>query len=119
MQNENPIAEVARFFKNIDYDIIINNAELGLEYIKKQATKGSIETTRMLLELYYVMMDDNSSKLNKLIIGSALAYQFLPNDFSSSALADSAKSAHEYCIECIKGILHINHSFVNFVFFVA
>lgn len=81
MQNENPIAEVARFFKNIDYDKIINNAELGLEYIKKQATKGSIETTRMLLELYYVMMDDNSSKLNKLIIGSALAYQFLPNDF--------------------------------------
>lgn len=81
MQNENPIAEVARFFKNIDYDKIINNAELGLEYIKKQAAKGSIETTRMMLELYFVMMNDNTSRLNKMIIGAALAYQFLPNDF--------------------------------------
>lgn len=81
MQNENPIVEIARFFKNIDYDKIINNAELGLDYIKKQAVKGSKETTRMLLELYFVMMNDSTSKFNKLLIGSALTYQFLPNDF--------------------------------------
>lgn len=83
MQNENPVTEIARFFKNIDYDKIISNAELGLDYIQKQAAKGSIETTRILLELYYVMMDEKTSKFNKLIIGSALAYQFLPNDFLS------------------------------------
>ena len=81
MQNENPITEVARFFKNIDYDKILNDAESCFEYIKKQAVKGSKETTRMMLELYFVMMSDNTSKFNKLIIGSALAYQFLPNDF--------------------------------------
>lgn len=81
MQNSNPIEEFARFFRNIDYDKLINNAGQGLGYIKKQAAKGSIETTRMMLELYFVMMNDNTSKLNKLIIGAALAYQFLPNDF--------------------------------------
>lgn len=80
-KQSNPIEDIARFFKNIDYDKIINNAGLGLEYIKKQATKGSKETTRMMLELYFVMMSEKTSKFNKLIIGSALAYQLLPNDF--------------------------------------
>lgn len=83
MQNDNPITEIARFFKNIDYDRVINNAELGLDYIKKQATRGSKETTRMLLELYFVMMNESTSKFNKLLIGFALTYQFLPNDFMS------------------------------------
>ena len=81
MNNKNPIEEIARFFKNIDYDRLINNADLGLEYIKKQAVKGSKETTRMMLELYFVMMDENTSKAKKMLIGAALAYQFLPNDF--------------------------------------
>lgn len=81
MEEKNPITELAKFFKNIDYDKIINNAGLGLEYIKKQAVTGSKETTRMMLELYYVMMSEQTSKFNKIIIGSALAYQFLPNDF--------------------------------------
>lgn len=83
MRNSNPIEDIARFFKNIDYDKLINNAGLGLEYIKKQAAKGSKETTRMMLELYYVMMSDQTSRFNKIIIGSALAYQLLPNDFMS------------------------------------
>ena len=78
---DNPITELAKFFKNVYYDKIINTAGLGLEYIKRQAAKGSKETTRMMLELYYVMMSENTSKFNKLIIGSALAYQLLPNDF--------------------------------------
>jgi len=81
MDNKNPIDDVVRFFKNIDYDKLINNTGHFLEHIKKHATKGSIETTRMMLELYYVMMSEGTSKLNKIIIGSALAYQLLPNDF--------------------------------------
>lgn len=72
--------EFVRFFRNIDYDKILSNAEPCLEYIKKQAGKGSKETTRMMLELYFVMMSDKTSKFNKLIIGSALAFQLLPND---------------------------------------
>lgn len=81
MENRNPIEDIARFFKNIDYDRLISNAGLGLENIKRQAAKGSKETTRMMLELYFVMMSDTTSKFNKMIIGSALAYQLLPNDF--------------------------------------
>lgn len=77
---ENPINDIARFFKNIDYDRLLSNAGMGLEYIKKQAAKGSKETTRMMLELYYVMLSDKTSKFNKLVIGAALAYQLLPND---------------------------------------
>ena len=80
MQNENPILDIARFFKNIDYDRLLSHAGLFLEYIKKQAAKGSKETTRMMLELYYVMQSDKTSKFNKLVIGAALAYQLLPND---------------------------------------
>lgn len=81
MENRNPIEEIASFFKNIDYDKLINNAGLVLEYIKEQAAKGSKETTRMMLELYFVMMSEKTSKFNKVIIGAALAYQLLPNDF--------------------------------------
>lgn len=81
MTQENPISEVARFFKNIDYDRIIKNANLFFEHIKKNAAKGSKETTRIMLELYYVMLSDDTSKFNKFLIGAALAYQLLPNDF--------------------------------------
>ena len=78
---DNPILNIARFFQNIDYEKIINNAGLILEYIKKQAIAGSKETTRTLLELYFVMMSDKTSKFNKFLIGAALAYQVMPNDF--------------------------------------
>ena len=86
MENSNkrntgsPVSDIAKFFKNIDYDRLLSNAGMGLEYIKKQAAKGSKETTRMMLELYYVMQSDQTSKFNKLVIGAALAYQLLPND---------------------------------------
>ncbi len=79
-QNDNPITELAKFFKNIDYDKIINNSETLLEFIKQQSLKGSRNTARMMLELYYVLTSAETSKYNKLMIGSALAYQLLPND---------------------------------------
>ncbi len=78
--NENPMAVLATFFKNIDYDKILDIANHGLEFIKKQASKVGSETTRTMLELYYVMMSNQTSKVDKLIIGAALAYQLLPND---------------------------------------
>ena len=33
-----------------------------------------------MLELYFVMISNKTSKFNKLIIGAALSYQLLPND---------------------------------------
>ena len=74
---------IIKFLKNIDYQRIANNATSILEHIKQQALKGTKESTRMMLELYYVMLSDKTSKFNKLIIAGAFAYQFLPNDFLS------------------------------------
>lgn len=82
MEN-NVINEVTRFFKNVDYDKIIRNGELFLEQIKKLSVNASKETTRLMLELYFVMTSDKTSKFNKIVIGAALAYHFLPNDFMS------------------------------------
>lgn len=76
-------SHIIRFFKNIDYQRIANNATSIFEHIKQQAFYGTKETTRMMLELYYVMLSDKTSKFNKLIIAGAFAYQFLPNDFLS------------------------------------
>lgn len=72
---------VIRFFKNIDYDRLMHYGEKFLDLIKQQAVNGSQDATRMMLELYFVMMSDKTSKFNKMIIGAAFAYQFLPNDF--------------------------------------
>jgi uncharacterized membrane protein YkvA (DUF1232 family) len=50
----------------------------------------------MGLELFYVMKAPTTSKMNKVIIGSALAYQFLPTDllstknFGALGMADNA-----------------------------
>lgn len=80
MEN-NFLDNIIRFFKNVDYDRLMLNGEKFLEMIKNQSVNGSKETTRMMLELYYVMMSEQTSKFNKMIIGAAFAYQFLPNDF--------------------------------------
>lgn len=79
--DNNVFSDIVRLFRNIDYNRLLRNGGIFLEYIKKQSISGSKETTRMMLELYYVMMSDKTSKFNKIIIGGAFAYQFLPNDY--------------------------------------
>lgn len=81
MKEINPIKELIRLFNNIDYQRIANQTGIIFNHIRKQAANGTKETTKMMLELYYVMLSDKTSKFNKLIIGAAFAYQFLPNDF--------------------------------------
>ena len=49
-------------------------------YIKDYAKKGGRAATKVLLELYYVMKDKNTSGSDKFLIGAALAYQVLPTD---------------------------------------
>lgn len=77
----NPLTEVTNFFKNVDYDKLLGYAGGGLEAIKNFAVTGSKETTRIMLELYFVMISEQTSKFDKFLIGTALAYQLLPNDF--------------------------------------
>lgn len=84
MDKINLTTSIIRFFKNIDYGRIANNTATILERIKVQSMRGTRETAKMLLELYYIMMSEKTSKFNKLMIGAALAYQLLPNDFLPS-----------------------------------
>jgi len=50
-----------------------------LDKIKGGAQTAGRETTRIALELYHVMQAETTPTLDKVIIGAALAYQFLPN----------------------------------------
>ena len=56
------------------------NADKIWQSIKAYAKKGGRAATKVLLELYYVMIDKNTSGTDKLLIGAALAYQVLPTD---------------------------------------
>lgn len=62
----------------------INNLFGGTEqlwqYIKHYAVKAGKEATRVVLELYYVVMSPNTPTIDKTIIIAALGYQLLPND---------------------------------------
>lgn len=79
--NSNPLMDLTNFFKNVDYEKLLGYAGGGLEAIKNFAATGSKEMTRVMLELYFVMMSEQTSKFDKFLIGTALAYQLLPNDF--------------------------------------
>lgn len=74
----------------------LGNTDEIWQHIKSGAGKAGRETTKMGLELFYVMKAPTTSKMNKVIIGSALAYQFLPTDllstknFGALGMADNA-----------------------------
>ena len=48
--------------------------------IKNGAAKAGRATTKMMLELYYVLKNPETSTANKAIIVAALGYQLLPKD---------------------------------------
>lgn len=68
----------------MDFENVINNIFGGSEgiwdSIWKQAQKGGIEITKMMLELFYVMKSNTTNPIDKALIGAALAYQLLPED---------------------------------------
>lgn len=51
-----------------------------LTAIKGSAQKFGLATTKMLLELFYVLKNPSTSTGNKTIIVAALGYQLLPKD---------------------------------------
>lgn len=51
--------------------------------IKQNASKVGRETTRIFLELYYVLKSPDTPIWDKTIIVSALSYQFLPKQILS------------------------------------
>lgn len=51
-----------------------------LTAINNGAAKAGRATTKMMLELYYVLKSPSTSTVNKTIIVAALGYQLLPKD---------------------------------------
>ena len=62
---------------------ILANPDQLWQYIKQYAVKTGRETTRMVLELYYVVKAPTTPVLDKTIIIGALSYQLLPKDLMS------------------------------------
>lgn len=59
---------------------LFGGAENIWNAIKESAAKTGIESTRMMLELFYVLKSPGTGLLDKTLIVTALGYQLLPND---------------------------------------
>lgn len=55
-----------------------------MDKLRPWALKAGRTATRPLLQFYYVMNDDNTSTLERLLIYGAIAYTILPMDFVPS-----------------------------------
>ena len=64
--------------KNIDWRGKMNAL---MDKLRPWALKAGRAATRPLLQFYYVMNDDNTSTLDRLLIYGAIAYTILPMDF--------------------------------------
>lgn len=63
---------------------LFGGSEQLWQYIQKYAKTASVEGTRTVLELYYVLKSPDTPGLDKTIIVAALAYQLLPEDLIST-----------------------------------
>ena len=69
--------------KNIDWRGKINAL---MDKLRLWALKAGRVATRPLLEFYYVMDDDNTSTLDRVLIYAAIVYTILPMDFIPSVI---------------------------------
>lgn len=69
--------------RNIDWRGKINTV---MEKLRPWALKAGRVATRPLLQFYYVMDDDNTSTLNRVLIYAAIVYTILPMDFIPSVI---------------------------------
>ena len=69
--------------RNIDWRGKINTV---MEKLRPWALKAGRVATRPLLQFYYVMDDDNTSTLDRVLIYSAIVYTILPMDFIPSVI---------------------------------
>lgn len=56
------------------------------EKIKQVSVKAGRATTRIMLQLYFVLRAESTPKQDKLLIIGALAYQLLPRDLISTKM---------------------------------
>lgn len=64
--------------KNVDWQSKINAL---MDKLRPWALKAGRVTTRPLLQFYYVMDDDNTSTLDRILIYAAIIYTIIPMDF--------------------------------------
>lgn len=57
-----------------------------MEKLRPWALKAGRVATRPLLQFYYVMDDDNTSTLDRVLIYAAIVYTILPMDFIPSVI---------------------------------
>ena len=69
--------------KNIDWRGKINAL---MDKLRPWALKAGRVATRPLLQFYYVMNDDNTSTLDRVLIYAAIVYTILPMDFIPSVI---------------------------------
>ena len=69
--------------KNIDWRGKINAL---MDKLRPWALRAGRVATRPLLEFYYVMDDDNTSTLDRVLIYAAIVYTILPMDFLPRAI---------------------------------
>ena len=69
--------------KNVDWRGKINAL---MDKLRPWALKAGRAATRPLLQFYYVMDDDNTSTLDRVLIYAAIIYTILPMDFIPSVI---------------------------------
>ena len=69
--------------KNVDWRGKINGL---MDKLRPWALKAGRVATRPLLQFYYVMDDDNTSTLDRVLIYAAIVYTILPMDFIPSVI---------------------------------
>ena len=69
--------------KNIDWRGKINAL---MDKLRPWALKAGRVATRPLLQFYYVMDDDNTTSLDRVLIYAAIIYTILPMDFIPSVI---------------------------------
>lgn len=77
------ISELLDRVKNVDWRGKINAL---MDKLRPWALKAGRVATRPLLQFYYVMDDDNTSTLDRVLIYAAIAYTILPMDFIPSII---------------------------------
>ena len=69
--------------KNVDWRGKINSL---MDKLRPWALKAGRVATRPLLQFYYVMDDENTSTLDRVLIYAAIVYTILPMDFIPSVI---------------------------------
>ena len=77
------ISSLLEKVKNVDWQCKINAL---MDKLRPWALKAGRVATRPLLQFYYVMDDENTSTLDRVLIYAAIIYTILPMDFIPSVI---------------------------------